>query len=127
MQVPARRRGASSAGSIARSSQRIATPQGSCPTAISATFALVAVSTTATALDRPQATYNFVPSGVIAIFQGRLPTGIVATIALVDVSITCTVPSPPEVTYTLLPSGLTTTPFERTPALIRASTWRFSV
>src|SRR4030095_7569512 len=36
--------------------QRMATPHGSSPTGISAVFALVSVSITATALDRPHAT-----------------------------------------------------------------------
>jgi len=76
--------------------QRIATPQGSVPTATSAILVFVAVSITVTEFERPHATYSFLPSGVIAMFQGRLPTGIVATIALLAVSMTCTVPSPTE-------------------------------
>ena len=39
-----------------RADQRIATPQGSSPTGISAIFVLVPVSITATALERPHAT-----------------------------------------------------------------------
>src|SRR4051812_24324521 len=77
---------------------RIATPHGSEPTATSATLVLVAVSMTATAFERPHATYSLPPSGVNAMFHGRLPTGMRLTMVCVATSITCTVPSPPELT-----------------------------
>ena len=67
---------------------RITTPQGSSPTLISAAIVLVAVSITDTEFERPFATYNFLPSGVIAIFHGRFPTDIVAITLLVAWSIT---------------------------------------
>src|SRR6478672_6293065 len=74
---------------------RIATPHGNSPTAISLTTALAAVSITDTLLERPLATYSFLPSGVTAMFHGRLPTGMVAITSLLAVSITDTLPSLP--------------------------------
>jgi hypothetical protein len=44
------------------------TPQGSLPTLTSLSLTFFAVSITDTLLERPFATYNFFPSGVIAIF-----------------------------------------------------------
>src|SRR2546425_7281340 len=92
--------------------QRIATPQGSVPTATSAILVFVAVSIAVTEFERPHATYSFLPSGVIAMFQGRLPTGMVATSVFLTASIADTVPSLPLDIYKRLPSGAMVTPFE---------------
>src|SRR5581483_172192 len=106
--------------------QRMTTPQGRVPTAISPIFLYVVVSTTATALERPQATYSFAPSGVSAMFQGRLPTSTCAIMVLVEVSSTCTVPAPPALTNTRLPSGCTVMPLDRLAAFTCAITSPFA-
>src|SRR5689334_16204389 len=108
--LPERGAARESGGGKSRSPFRLAryrttTPHGSLPTGMSRSLVRLAVSMTLTLLERPFATYSFLPSGVIAMFQGRWPTGTVATIWLLAVSTTDTLASPPFDTYTYLPLG----------------------
>src|SRR5438034_1051506 len=99
----------------------ITTPHGSVPTGMLAIRLYVAVSITATSLERRHATYSLPPSGVSAMLEGPLPTGTSATIVFVLESSTCTVPPPIALTNTRLPSGCTAIPLGSSAVLTRAN------